>query len=233
MSWVKRIEQLISDGSVSKQPLQLRVRRAYSLHHLERAGLWAAGAGPPRAATGALGPSSGLSPRGRTPPARPGSASRAHRPAGARPAAGPGGGFQAGGGRPLAVGAWRAMPCGQPGSGAAPALYVVGVDVGSTTVKCHVYDRAAGVRGSSCRKVTRGGGRGAESPEGSARAALRARGPAVGAPSAAQVRPGPARGRSGVARGRWRSLVWRAGGRQPAPPRRASCEGALTPRRSR
>ncbi|POI30528.1 hypothetical protein CIB84_005722 [Bambusicola thoracicus] len=45
------------------------------------------------------------------------------------------------------------MPCGQPGSGAAPALYVVGVDVGSTTVKCHVYDRAAAVRGSSCRKA--------------------------------------------------------------------------------
>ncbi|XP_072200936.1 glycerol kinase 5 isoform X1 [Excalfactoria chinensis] len=45
------------------------------------------------------------------------------------------------------------MPCGQPGSGAAPALYVVGVDVGSTAVKCHVYDRAAAVRGSSCRKV--------------------------------------------------------------------------------
>uniref|UniRef100_A0A8C9FZ32 Carbohydrate kinase FGGY N-terminal domain-containing protein n=1 Tax=Pavo cristatus TaxID=9049 RepID=A0A8C9FZ32_PAVCR len=37
--------------------------------------------------------------------------------------------------------------------GAAPALYVVGVDVGSTAVKCHVYDRAAAVRGSSCRKV--------------------------------------------------------------------------------
>ncbi|XP_032302622.1 putative glycerol kinase 5 isoform X4 [Coturnix japonica] len=45
------------------------------------------------------------------------------------------------------------MPCGQPGSSAAPALYVVGVDVGSTAVKCHVYDRGAAVRGSSCRKV--------------------------------------------------------------------------------
>ncbi|KAM6063689.1 glycerol kinase 5 isoform 2-T2 [Theristicus caerulescens] len=46
------------------------------------------------------------------------------------------------------------MPCGQPESGtAAPARYVVGVDVGSTVVKCHVYDRAAAVRGSSCRKV--------------------------------------------------------------------------------
>lgn len=205
MSWVKRIEQLISDGSVSKQPLQLRVRRAYSLHHLERAGLWAAGAGPPRAATGALGPSSGLSPRGRTPPARPGSASRAHRPAGARPAAGPGGGFQAGGGRPLAVGAWRAMPCGQPGSGAAPALYVVGVDVGSTTVKCHVYDRAAGVRGSSCRKVTRGGGRGAEPPSG--RRALRERRCGRGVPRwglRAPLRCGPALRAAGVA---WPAVV--------------------------
>ncbi|NXS08119.1 GLPK protein, partial [Neodrepanis coruscans] len=45
------------------------------------------------------------------------------------------------------------MPCGQPESGAAPARYVLGVDVGSTVVKCHVYDRAAAVRGSSCRKV--------------------------------------------------------------------------------
>ncbi|KAJ7395557.1 hypothetical protein BTVI_154331 [Pitangus sulphuratus] len=47
------------------------------------------------------------------------------------------------------------MPCGQPdsGAGAAPARFVLGVDVGSTTVKCHVYDRAAAVRGSSCRKV--------------------------------------------------------------------------------
>uniref|UniRef100_A0A8D0F294 Carbohydrate kinase FGGY N-terminal domain-containing protein n=1 Tax=Strix occidentalis caurina TaxID=311401 RepID=A0A8D0F294_STROC len=46
------------------------------------------------------------------------------------------------------------MPCGQQESGgAAPARYVVGVDVGSTVVKCHVYDRAAAVRGSSCRKV--------------------------------------------------------------------------------
>uniref|UniRef100_A0A8B9IJL3 Glycerol kinase 5 n=1 Tax=Anser cygnoides TaxID=8845 RepID=A0A8B9IJL3_ANSCY len=47
------------------------------------------------------------------------------------------------------------MPCGQPESGgaAAPARYVLGVDVGSTAVKCHVYDRVAAVRGSSCRKV--------------------------------------------------------------------------------
>ncbi|NXF54094.1 GLPK protein, partial [Oceanites oceanicus] len=45
------------------------------------------------------------------------------------------------------------MPCGQQESGAAPARYVVGVDVGSTVVKCYVYDRAAAIRGSSCRKV--------------------------------------------------------------------------------
>lgn len=49
------------------------------------------------------------------------------------------------------------MPCGQPDSGAAPARYVLGVDVGSTVVKCHVYDRAAAVRGSSYRKVNAGG----------------------------------------------------------------------------
>ncbi|XP_071422158.1 glycerol kinase 5 isoform X2 [Pithys albifrons albifrons] len=49
----------------------------------------------------------------------------------------------------------RAMPCGQPGSGGAagPARCVLGVDVGSSVVKCHVYDRAAAVRGSGCRKV--------------------------------------------------------------------------------
>ncbi|XP_074887856.1 glycerol kinase 5 isoform X2 [Buteo buteo] len=47
------------------------------------------------------------------------------------------------------------MPCGRQESGAAaaPARYVVGVDVGSTVVKCHVYDRAAAVRGSGWRKV--------------------------------------------------------------------------------
>uniref|UniRef100_A0A8C5UDD0 Glycerol kinase 5 n=1 Tax=Malurus cyaneus samueli TaxID=2593467 RepID=A0A8C5UDD0_9PASS len=45
------------------------------------------------------------------------------------------------------------MPCGQPDSGAALAQYVLGVDVGSTVVKCHVYDGTAAVRGSSCRKV--------------------------------------------------------------------------------
>uniref|UniRef100_A0A8B9C205 Glycerol kinase 5 n=1 Tax=Anser brachyrhynchus TaxID=132585 RepID=A0A8B9C205_9AVES len=39
------------------------------------------------------------------------------------------------------------------GGAAAPARYVLGVDVGSTAVKCHVYDRVAAVRGSSCRKV--------------------------------------------------------------------------------
>ncbi|PKU35315.1 glycerol kinase 5 [Limosa lapponica baueri] len=48
------------------------------------------------------------------------------------------------------------MPCGQQESGGgapAPERFVVGVDVGSTVVKCHVYDRAAAVRGSSCRKA--------------------------------------------------------------------------------
>ncbi|KAM9541920.1 glycerol kinase 5 isoform 3-T3 [Guaruba guarouba] len=45
------------------------------------------------------------------------------------------------------------MPCGQQESGAGTARYVVAVDVGSTVVKCHVYDRAAAVRGSSSRKV--------------------------------------------------------------------------------
>ncbi|NXF96352.1 GLPK protein, partial [Eubucco bourcierii] len=45
------------------------------------------------------------------------------------------------------------MPCEPQQSAAAPARYVVGVDVGSTVLKCHVYDQAAAVRGSSCKKV--------------------------------------------------------------------------------
>ncbi|NWU92525.1 GLPK protein, partial [Upupa epops] len=45
------------------------------------------------------------------------------------------------------------MPWGQQERSAAPARCVVGVDVGSTVMKCHVYDRAATVRGYSCRKV--------------------------------------------------------------------------------
>ncbi|KAH1165663.1 hypothetical protein KIL84_023222 [Mauremys mutica] len=36
---------------------------------------------------------------------------------------------------------------------AAAASYVVGVDVGSTTLRCHVYDKKAAVRGSSSKKV--------------------------------------------------------------------------------
>ncbi|XP_064522472.1 putative glycerol kinase 5 isoform X3 [Pseudopipra pipra] len=87
-------------------------------------------------------------PGGRHLPARrPRRAARAHRPAGC---GGRGRAHSA-----LSAGPGRAMPCGQPDSGAAaaPARYVLGVDVGSTMVKCHVYDRAAAVRGSSCRKV--------------------------------------------------------------------------------
>ncbi|NXH17754.1 GLPK protein, partial [Bucco capensis] len=45
------------------------------------------------------------------------------------------------------------MPCKQQESAATPARYMVGLDVGSTVVKCHVYDQAAVIRGSSCRKV--------------------------------------------------------------------------------
>ncbi|KFO79886.1 Putative glycerol kinase 5, partial [Cuculus canorus] len=40
-----------------------------------------------------------------------------------------------------------------PGSSRGPARFVLGVDVGSTVLKCHVYDREAAVRGSACRKV--------------------------------------------------------------------------------
>nr|XP_005303323.1 putative glycerol kinase 5 isoform X1 [Chrysemys picta bellii] len=42
---------------------------------------------------------------------------------------------------------------GLASAAAASASYVVGVDVGSTTVRCHVYDKRAAVRGSSSKKV--------------------------------------------------------------------------------
>lgn len=39
-----------------------------------------------------------------------------------------------------------------------PSRFVLGLDVGSTVIRCHVYDRTARVRGSSAQKVTRLGG---------------------------------------------------------------------------
>lgn len=38
-----------------------------------------------------------------------------------------------------------------------PSRFVLGLDVGSTVIRCHVYDRTARVRGSSAQKVTRSG----------------------------------------------------------------------------
>lgn len=35
-----------------------------------------------------------------------------------------------------------------------PSRFVLGLDVGSTVIRCHVYDRTARVRGSSAQKVT-------------------------------------------------------------------------------
>ncbi|XP_004629347.1 putative glycerol kinase 5 [Octodon degus] len=40
------------------------------------------------------------------------------------------------------------------GSEPQPAVFVLGLDVGSSVIRCHVYDRAARVRGSSAQKVT-------------------------------------------------------------------------------
>lgn len=42
-----------------------------------------------------------------------------------------------------------------------PSRFVLGLDVGSTVIRCHVYDRTARVRGSSAQKVTRRGWAGA------------------------------------------------------------------------
>ncbi|KAM7161349.1 glycerol kinase 5 isoform 3-T3 [Macrochelys suwanniensis] len=45
-------------------------------------------------------------------------------------------------------------PCGgMPRAAAAAAAYVLGVDVGSLTLRCHVYDKTAAVRGASSKKV--------------------------------------------------------------------------------
>lgn len=40
-----------------------------------------------------------------------------------------------------------------------PSRFVLGLDVGSTVIRCHVYDRTTRVRGSSAQKVTGRGGR--------------------------------------------------------------------------
>lgn len=37
---------------------------------------------------------------------------------------------------------------------AAPAKYILGVDVGSTVIRCHVYDQAAAVKGVSAKQVS-------------------------------------------------------------------------------
>lgn len=40
------------------------------------------------------------------------------------------------------------------------AGFVLGLDVGSSVIRCHVYDRVGRIRGSSAQKVTREGRRG-------------------------------------------------------------------------
>lgn len=44
-------------------------------------------------------------------------------------------------------------------SAPARAKYVLGVDVGSTVIRCHVYDKAAVLRGSSTKQVRGARGR--------------------------------------------------------------------------
>lgn len=39
---------------------------------------------------------------------------------------------------------------------AARATYILGMDVGSTVIRGHVYDKAAALRGSSSRQVSSG-----------------------------------------------------------------------------
>ncbi len=40
-------------------------------------------------------------------------------------------------------------------AGPTPAGFVLGLDVGSSVIRCHVYDHATLIRGSSAQKVTR------------------------------------------------------------------------------
>lgn len=122
---------------------------------------------PPNAFSAASLPRPGGGPRLRPASGRRGSAPIG-RPVPAPPGAGcRGGGVLAGGPRCAALGdpSAPAMPCEQREGAAAPARYVVGVDVGSTVLKCHVYDQAAAVRGSSCKKVNQGRGAGGAAAE--------------------------------------------------------------------
>ncbi|XP_067396919.1 putative glycerol kinase 5 [Emydura macquarii macquarii] len=54
---------------------------------------------------------------------------------------------------PTASGEWGTLRCQKGVASADLAMYVMGVDVGSTMLRCHVYDEAAVVRGSSSKKV--------------------------------------------------------------------------------
>lgn len=38
---------------------------------------------------------------------------------------------------------------------AAPAEYVLAVDVGSTVIRCHVYDKAAAIQGVGAKQVSK------------------------------------------------------------------------------
>lgn len=42
----------------------------------------------------------------------------------------------------------------QSAAGASPAGFVLGLDVGSSVIRCHVYDHATRICGSSAQKVT-------------------------------------------------------------------------------
>lgn len=42
----------------------------------------------------------------------------------------------------------------QSAAGPCPAGFVLGLDVGSSVIRCHVYDHATLIRGSSAQKVT-------------------------------------------------------------------------------
>lgn len=44
------------------------------------------------------------------------------------------------------------------GQGGGPAKYILGVDVGSTVIRCYVYDKGAGVKGFAAKQVSKAAG---------------------------------------------------------------------------
>lgn len=86
------------------------------------------------------------------------------------------------------------------GHGLRPAGFVLGLDVGSSVIRCHVYDRTARVRGSSAQKVTERRARAGQAPSPPGPAAPRALPARPRAPGRSLPLPGFTRPRRGGSR---------------------------------